>query len=145
MAGCQSLPPVVWKSAFHATPEAFDLLAGIVDLYVADFKFGSDRCAKRIAGIDGYLAIVTRNLKIAARQGDLIVRHLLLPGHGDCCYRPMIAWLQKNLPDAKLSITGGYLPRWRATRHDELAGQLERGAHAKACTLAEAGGLNLIR
>jgi putative pyruvate formate lyase activating enzyme len=144
MAPCRDLPPVIWKSAFHATPEAFDLLSGIVDVYVADFKFGNDCCAKRIAGIDGYLAIVTRNLRIAAEQTDLIVRHLLLPGHFDCCYRPIVAWLRRNLPTVKFSIIEGYLPRWRADRHDELAGRLERSAHAKAYTLAETGGLNLI-
>ena len=32
-----------------------------------------------------------------------------------------------------------------ADRHDELAGRLERGVRAKACTLAETGGLNLIQ
>lgn len=144
MAPCRDLPPIIWKSAFHATPEAFDLLSGIVDVYVADFKFGNDHCAKRIAGIDGYLATVTRNLQIAAEQTDLIVRHLLLPGHFDCCYRSLVAWLRQNLPTAKFSIIEGYLPRWHADRHDELAGRLERGAREKACTLAATGGLNLI-
>src|SRR5690606_39255165 len=97
MAECDRLPPVVWKSDFHGSPAAFALLADVVDMYVADFKFGNDQCAGRIAGIDDYLAIVTRNLAIAAEQGDLIVRHLLLPGHFDCCYRPIVAWMRANL------------------------------------------------
>ena len=45
------------------------------------------------AGVANYLAVITRNLQAAARQGDLIVRHLLLPGHFDCCYRPIVGWL----------------------------------------------------
>src|SRR3990172_6648342 len=80
MAGCASLPPVVWKSDFYGTPAAFVLLDDVVDVYVADFKFGNDECAKRLAKVDRYVATVTRNLSIAAGQGDLIVRHLLLPG-----------------------------------------------------------------
>ena len=42
MAGCSELPPVVWKSDFHGTREAFALLDGVVDVYLADFKFGDD-------------------------------------------------------------------------------------------------------
>src|SRR5258708_33681875 len=42
MAGCEDLPPIVWKSDFHGTPEAFGLLEGLVAVYVADFKFGND-------------------------------------------------------------------------------------------------------
>ena len=52
---------------------------------------------------------VTRNLLTAAGQGDLIVRHLLLPGHSDCCFRPIVAWVKANLPVAKFSVRDGYL------------------------------------
>ncbi|HEY8748351.1 MAG TPA: radical SAM protein, partial [Tepidisphaeraceae bacterium] len=97
MSECGELPPVVWKSDFHGTPEAMDLLAGAVDVYVADFKFGNDVCARQLAGVENYLAIVTRNLKAAARDARLIVRHLLLPGHFDCCYRPVARWMRDNL------------------------------------------------
>ena len=52
MAGCRDLPPVVWKSNFHATAEAMKLLSGVVQVYVADFKFGNDGCARAIAGVE---------------------------------------------------------------------------------------------
>ena len=55
MAGCPDLPPIVWKSDFHGTREAFALLDGVVDVYLADFKFGDDACARRIAGVENYL------------------------------------------------------------------------------------------
>ncbi len=55
MAGCENLPPIVWKSDFHGTPEAFELLAGLVQVYVADFKFGNNACARRICGVESYL------------------------------------------------------------------------------------------
>ena len=88
MAGCPQLPPIVWKSNFHETPEAMELLSGVADVYLADFKFGNNACASRLAGVDGYVQTVTRNLLIAAGQGRLIVRHLLLPGHDECCLGP---------------------------------------------------------
>lgn len=120
MSECDDLPAIVWKSDFFCTPEALALLAGIVEVYVADFKFGNDDCAKRMAGVDGYVDTVTRNLRAAALQGDLIVRHLMLPGHFDCCYMPIVDWLSEHLPTAKFSLREGYLPRWRAQQFDEL-------------------------
>ena len=144
MAGCDDWPPIVWKSDFHGTPEAFALLDGVVAVYLADFKFGNDTCARRIAGIDNYLAVVTRNLETAARQGDLIVRHLLLPGHFDCCFRPVSGWLRAHLPGVKFSVRDGYLPSWQAHRHAELARPLDRGHGTRARELAEHAGLRVI-
>jgi putative pyruvate formate lyase activating enzyme len=144
MAGCTDLPPVVWKSDFHGTPEAFSLLDGAVSVYVADFKFGNDQCARRMAGIDNYLQIVTRNLQIAAGQADLIVRHLLLPGHFDCCYRPIVAWMRHNLPCAKFSIRDGFLPKWQSQHFPELAEPLDRQVGRQARDLAGNATLNLI-
>lgn len=144
MAPCDDLPPVVWKSDFHGTPEAFALLDGIVDVYLADFKFGNDICARRIAGVDNYVPVVARNLRTAARQGDLIVRHLLLPGHFDCCFRPIVAWLAANLPGAKFSIRDGYLPSWQADRHAELARPLAPGDSDRAHELAASARLRTI-
>jgi putative pyruvate formate lyase activating enzyme len=145
MAGCGSLPPVVWKSDFYGTPEAFALLDGVVDVYVADFKFGNDGCAKRIAKVDCYVATVTRNLSIAAAQGDLIVRHLLLPGHFDCCYRPIVDYLSRELPNAKFSLRDGYLPRWQARHYGALAHPLDAEIAAGAVELAASHGLNIVR
>ncbi len=118
-------------------PGAFELLHGIIDVYVADFKFGNDACADRLAKVDRFVTIVTRNLDIAAGQADLIVRHLLLPGHFDCCYRPIVDWIARDLPGAKFSIRDGYLPLaspalWRVWRIRWI-----RGWRPRACELAD--------
>jgi putative pyruvate formate lyase activating enzyme len=144
MAECGELPPVVWKSNFHATPEAMKLLEGVVDVYVADFKFGDNSCAKRISGATDYLEIITRNLLIADRQGDLIVRHLLLPGHFDCCFRPVVLWIKRFLPTAKFSIRGGYMPSWKAGEFSELTAPLDPKISDQAHALAAEAGLNVI-
>jgi putative pyruvate formate lyase activating enzyme len=144
MAGCADLPRVVWKSDFHGTPEAFSLLDGIVDVYLADFKFGDDACARRVAGVSNYLDVLARNLRWAFAHGDLIVRHLLLPGHFDCCFRPIVSWLRDHLRGVKFSIRDGYLPSWRAGRHAELRGPLDADAGNRARELAESAGLKVI-
>jgi putative pyruvate formate lyase activating enzyme len=146
MAQCPSLPPVVWKSDFHATAEAMEMLRGAVDVYLADCKFGNDACARRIAAVENYFRTVTRNLLIAAGHGRrLIVRHLLLPGHERCCYEPILAWMQRNLPAVAFSIRDSYLPTWRASQYDELAKPLPRSAAAAAAAGARRLGLQVIQ
>jgi putative pyruvate formate lyase activating enzyme len=138
------LPRIVWKSDFYFTPTVFDLLDGVADVYVADFKFGNDVCAKQIASVDPYVAIVTRNLLLAQPKADLIVRHLLLPGHMDCCYRPIVRWMAEFMPSAKFSLRDGYLPRWRAARDPQLNAVIDAGTARAARGLAREAGLNLI-
>jgi putative pyruvate formate lyase activating enzyme len=144
MASCSNLPPVIWKSDFHFTQEALKLLNGAIDVYLADFKFGNDECGRRLAGIGDYLGVVTRNLLKAAEQGNLIVRHLLLPGHFDCCYRPIVTWLKKNLPDVKFSVRDGFMPRWQSRNYAELSQPLARYEGQKALALATDIGLRLV-
>jgi putative pyruvate formate lyase activating enzyme len=144
MADCPRLPRIVWKSDLHGTPEGLALLDGVVDVYLADFKFGNDDCARRLAHVERYLEILTRNLHLVAKRGDLIVRHLLLPGHFDCCFRPLVAWLRDNLAEVKFSVRDGYLPHWQAERYLELAGPLERRHAEQARRLARDAGLRLI-
>jgi putative pyruvate formate lyase activating enzyme len=144
MAACSALPPIVWKSDFHGTPEALALLEGVVDVYVADFKFGNDGCARRLSSINGYLSIVTRNLVLASQQADLIVRHLLLPGHFDCCYRPIVHWMQRHLPEVSFSLRDGYLPYWQARHYAELGKPLDCDQGERARDLAAQAGLRLI-
>jgi len=145
MSGCERLPPIVWKSNFYHTGEVFQLLDGVVDVYVADFKFGNDRCARQLAEADRYMAVLTRNLLAAFDRADLIVRHLLLPGHWECCFLPIIGWLRRNLPEARLSILEGYLPSWQARSHDGLERPLPRHVGAQARAMALDYGLRVIR
>ena len=144
LASCPEPLRVVWKSNFHMTPEALELLRDVVDVYVADFKFGNDHCARELAGVGDYTAIVTRNLTIAARQGDLIVRHLVMPGHLECCLVPVVDWMCRNLRGTKFSVRDGYMPAWRARHFPNLDRMLDRDEIDRARRIAESAGLYCI-
>lgn len=144
LSGCRDTPLIVWKSDFHATPEALELLRGVVDIHVADFKFGNDACAERIAGVPRYVEIVERNLLLARESADLIVRHLLLPGHFECCFLPVARWLAEHLPEIPFSIRDGYLPRWQARHHADLADPLPADIGPLARREAAMLGLNVV-
>jgi putative pyruvate formate lyase activating enzyme len=125
--------PLVLNSNMYMTPEVIELLDGVVSLYVADFKFGQDRCAKELAGVDRYIEVVTRNLLLAERTADLIVRHLVMPGHLDCCFRPVARWMAEHLPETRFSLMTGYVPAWRTpSRTDGLSRCLTQSECAEA-------------
>jgi putative pyruvate formate lyase activating enzyme len=125
--------PLVLNSNMYMTPEVLDLLDGVIALYVADFKFGSDTCARSLAGIDRYIEVVSRNLLLAADRAPLIVRHLLMPGHIECCFRPVVQWLADHLPETPFNLMTGYVPAWRAADSDSLS----RTLTAAECEEAE--------
>jgi putative pyruvate formate lyase activating enzyme len=114
---------LVLKTNMYMTPPVLDLLDGVVDLYLADYKFGSDRCAHLLAGMDRYTAVVQRNLHLAGGRSRVLVRHLLMPGHLDCCFKPVAAWVARNLPGVAFRLLEGYVPAWRAQR-DQALGRL---------------------
>jgi putative pyruvate formate lyase activating enzyme len=158
---------LVWKTNAHPTGEARALLDGLFDVWLADFKFGNDDCARRIARVPDYTRIVQENLrwmaggqesearsqksevgiqnsKLKTQNSELIVRHLLLPGHVECCWRPIAAWLAEELPGVKVSLRTEYFPAWQASRHVEMRGTLSEVERRHARTIACEHGLNLV-
>jgi putative pyruvate formate lyase activating enzyme len=135
---------LIWKTNAHGSAEARVLLDGMFDVWLADFKFGNDACARRLAKVPDYVRIVRDNLLWANEHSELIVRHLLMPGHVDCCWRPVAEWLAEHLPDAKVNLRSGFWPAWHAARHPELRGTVATVDNQRALEIARACGLNLI-
>lgn len=82
---------------------------------------------------------------IARLHGEgrrLIVRHLLMPGHFDCCTRPALTFLAA-LEGVEVSLLTQYIAPPQA--RGELAGGLTVDEVVKAKELAAALGLRLAR
>lgn len=127
LSHCPEDTHVVWNTNLWSTPAAVDALGGVVGTWVADHKFGNDRCASRLAGVKGYVARIESLLPRVARSGRLIVRHLLMPGHLECCARPVLEWLERQIPDATVNLMTGYHPYRLAGR----AGAMGSGVAAE--------------
>jgi putative pyruvate formate lyase activating enzyme len=135
---------LVWKTNAHGSEQARGLINGLFDIHVVDFKFGNDACAQRLAKIPRYLRAVRENLLWAEQDGELIVRHLLMPNHLDCCWRPVAEWLAAELPETKVSLRTGFWPAWKTARHRELRGVVSARESRDAFQLANELHLNLI-
>lgn len=137
--------PVVWNSNFYMTENTMALLDGIVDLFLGDFRFGNDRCANEIASTDRYFEAASRNFKMAAESADLIIRHLVMPGHVECCLRPIAEWVAANLPDTPFNLMFQYVPCHEAMNHPILGRSLTQEEEAKATEIVESLRLNTDR
>ena len=139
------LPPVVWKSNFYFVPQTFELLWEYVDTFIADFKFGNTDCAKFLCGVPDYIETVTTALSTVylRSSSSLIVRHLLLPGHFDCCFLPILDWCTRNVPEALFSLRDGYLPAWQAKKDSQLCTLPDPNDAVRARKLIHLRGLRL--
>jgi len=135
---------LVWKTNAHGSAQARELLDGMFDVWLADFKFGKNACARRLAKVPDYVRIVRENLLWANDHSELIVRHLLMPGHVECCWRPVAEWLAAALPGVKVNLRSGFWQAWQAARHAELRGTVSVPESARAVALARRLGLNLV-
>lgn len=135
---------LIWKTNAHGSAQARTLLDSMFDVWLADFKFGNDACAQRLAKVSNYVAVVRENLLWAHTHSELIVRHLLMPGHLDCCWRPVAEWLAIELPGVKVNLRAGFWPAWHASRHPELIQPTSSPETRMAWEIARACNLNLI-
>ena len=62
VAGLPDWVKLVWKTNAHASADARQLLDSMFNVWVADFKFGNNGCAERLARIRRYVQVVRENL-----------------------------------------------------------------------------------
>ena len=97
--------PVVWNSNMYLSPEAFSIVMEISDIFLADLKFGCQSCASELADTPDYLQTVRNNIKRACDSGKrVIIRHLPLAGHLQCCTLPTLEWIAAHCPEASIGI-----------------------------------------
>ncbi|MEM2576807.1 MAG: radical SAM protein [Candidatus Bathyarchaeia archaeon] len=134
--------PIVWNSNSYYSPETAELLAGFTDVYLLDFKYGPGDCALRISNAPNYWTTCTENHLHAKNYGELIIRVLVLPNHLECCVKPILNWISKNLGEnTRVNIMFQYRPEWRAYEVPELRRRLTSEEKAKAIQLAKEAGL----
>jgi len=138
--------PVVWNSNSYYNSESAALLAGFADVYLLDFKYGPGRCAKEISDAPNYWETCVYNHLEAKKHGELIIRILVLPNHLECCTKPIVDWIAKNLgAETRVNLMFQYRPGWKSFEVPELSRRLTRDEMHRAIRLAREANLsNLI-
>lgn len=139
--------PQVWNSNMYMSVETMNILDGLIDLYLADFKYGNNECAKEYSGVENYFGVVARNHLLARKQGaELIIRHLVLPGHVECCTKPVLDWIHENFGDrVRVNVMDQYRPEYLARDYPGLDCRLSGGEYREAVKYAEKLKLNTVK
>jgi len=134
---------MVLNSNMYYEAQVHELLDGLIDIYLADLKCGNSSCAEILLDATDYVEVVKENIVKANCRSEVIVRHLVLPGHRDCCLEPILRWLAETLPEAKVSLRGDYTPPAQATSAPRK--YLDQTELYDALDMARQMGLNLIQ
>ena len=118
--------PVVYNTGAYDALESIQLLAGVVDIYMPDFKLWSPEKARTYLKAEDYPGVARAAIAEMHRQvGPLVtdaqglakrgvlLRHLVMPGMLDET-RAILSWIAETLgPDAYVNLMDQYYPAGR--------------------------------
>jgi putative pyruvate formate lyase activating enzyme len=146
--------PLVYNTSSYDSLSSLRELDGIIDIYLADLRYGSDRWARKFSRAVNYVrharaAIQEMHRQVGelalddaglARRG-LIVRHLVLP-NGLADSEASLTWLVDEVsPAVTVSIMSQYYPAHRALRIPALSRTLTPAEYSEVVGLVEQLGL----
>ncbi len=139
---CKAEIPVFWNSNMYMTESVMDLLDGVVDVYIADFKYGNNECAEELSKVKNYFEIITRNHLLAEKNADLVIRHLVLPDHIECCTYPIMKWISQNLDNPVVDVSFHYRPEYKAMEDSRINRCVTYEEQNKVLEIAKELGIN---
>lgn len=115
--------PVIYNTSGYERVETLEMLSGLVDIYLPDFKYFSRDLSKRYSNAENYFEYAEKAIEEMYRQvgapvfndsglmkKGVIVRHLVLPNHSDDSMK-IIKYLYNTYGDnIYLSIMNQYTP-----------------------------------
>ncbi|KPK76992.1 MAG: hypothetical protein AMJ79_04820 [Phycisphaerae bacterium SM23_30] len=124
--------PTVYNCGGYESVEVLGLLAGLIDIYMPDFKYADAERAKKYSGIENYPAVATAALAEMYRQAGpleltkggvarkgVLVRHLVMPN--DLAHsKAVIEIVARTAPGCTINVMGQYRPSYRAREYPEL-------------------------
>ena len=147
--------PLVYNTCGWERSEILALLEGIVDIYLADFKYmDAGNSALYSSDAASYpeitrSALVEMNSQVGvalpAENGlvyrGLMVRHLVMPGNASASLEAM-RWISANLPlDSYVNIMIQYRPAYRAYLYPEIDRKVSRNEYLEVVQEARKCGL----
>jgi putative pyruvate formate lyase activating enzyme len=134
--------PLVYNSGGYENPEVLEILRGMVDIYLPDFKYGTENDALVLSGVKDYAAHAVPSIKEMARQvGEelaladgvakrgLLIRHLVIPGFISNSLE-VLGLIKKHISvSVPLSIMSQYTPMPSVKNHPRLGRRVTRNEY----------------
>jgi len=136
---------VVWNSNFYMSEKSMELLKGMVDVYLSDWKYGNNKCAKRLSKVKNYFEVISRNHVMAFGDSEMVIRHLVLPNHFECCTKPILDFIAEHFKKKVIvNILDQYKPQFKAFQYKDISGRASKEKLERIIRYAEELGLNFI-
>ncbi len=147
--------PIVYNTCGWERLEILQVLDGIVDIYLPDFKFWDpDIAIKYSADADDYPDVtraailemqrqvgVARPNNSGVMERGLMIRHLVMPNNKGGSV-DIINWIAANLPhDTYVNIMAQYTPHFRAFDFPEISRRISSEEYRAVVDTAKSAGL----
>lgn len=122
-SGDRLVIPVVYNTSSYDSVESLRRLKGLIDIYLADFKYVSPEVARKLSHAANYPEVALAALdEMVAHVGfwsenaqgllerGIIVRHLVLPGHIEESFQVLRVLHERYGNKIRLSIMNQYTP-----------------------------------
>lgn len=122
-SGDRLVIPVVYNTSSYDSVESLRQLKGLIDIYLADFKYVSPEVARKLSHAANYPEVALAALdEMVAQVGfwsenaqgllerGIIVRHLVLPGHIEESFQVLRVLHERYGNKIRLSIMNQYTP-----------------------------------
>lgn len=148
--------PVVYNTSGYEQLDILQVLDGIVDIYLPDFKYWDSEMAGRYsAGATDYpekvrqgILEMNRQVGVAKPGKDgiiyrgLMIRHLVMPNNVGGSEQIM-EWIAENLPkDTYVNIMAQYRPEYKAYDHPQLSRTISSAEYRSVVDKARELGLS---
>ena len=108
--------PVVYNCGGYERAETIRALAGKIDIYLPDFKYGDNVLAERLSGAGDYVERAAEAIREMVRQvgavrwngeklaSGVVIRHLILPGNVENSLK-VLDWIGENFAPGEVLVS----------------------------------------
>ncbi len=146
--------PIIYNSNGYDSVEMIKLLEGVIDIYLPDFKYGSNKNAEKFSNVNNYFEHTKNSIREMYKQvgselicdgniavRGLIVRHLILPNELAYSERIFKFIAEELSPDIHISLMAQYFPTYKADKYILLDRKIYESELEKTFSLLEKYGL----
>jgi putative pyruvate formate lyase activating enzyme len=130
--GCK--PVTVYNTNGYDKPETIRSLDGLIDIYLPDYKYVTNKIALEYSDAGDYPEIALKAIKEMYYQkgsplitdenenavNGLLIRHLVLPGHAEESKKVLVSIAEELSPGVHLSLMSQYHPTELVRHHEVL-------------------------
>ena len=125
--------PIVYNSSGYEKVETIKKLNGLIDVYLPDFKYATNRLSKKYSGVNNYVESAISSIFEMIRQvgkpvfndegiitKGVIIRHMILPNNVLNSKMVLKKIKEKFSEDVLVSVMAQYFPAGEANKYPEI-------------------------